>query len=155
LVNIGKVRRRSWESWKILSNSVKSTILLSCKSISIFFQLFFIKSSMLNQEWNILYHNCYQSTRHQWTSLKSTKIWHISFTITLPNKKKIKNRNLFEKNQRFLLSFGALSPNLFLENSENSQWIFQKHWKCSSWVASEGDITRYFWKLNYKWFLWF
>jgi hypothetical protein len=49
----------------------------------------------------------------------------------------------FEKNLRFLLNFGALGPNLFLDFSitsfcwDNPQWIFQKHWKCLYWVALE------------------
>jgi hypothetical protein len=50
-----------------------------------------------------------------------------------------------EKNQRFLLYFGALSPNQFLDlpstsgSWDNPQWIFQKHWKCPLWVAWERD----------------
>jgi hypothetical protein len=45
------------------------------------------------------------------------------FLIYNTTQQKIKNKKSFEKNQRFLLNVGALSPNLFLDFSQHVRFL--------------------------------
>jgi hypothetical protein len=100
---------------------------------------------MFNQEWNILYQNCYQSTT---TSVNEPEnhenllnFKHIFFTYNTTQQKK----ESFEKNQQFLFNFGALGLNLFSDFSQNVRFLryfsinILKTLKMVYWVSSERD----------------
>jgi hypothetical protein len=127
LVKTGKFCGTSCESLKILSKFLRSAILLSCNSVDYyFFPISFTKSSMFKQELNISYHNCYQSTSKSVNELEKQEnllnFRHIFFIYNITQQ--IINMFLsFEKNQRFLLNFGALSSNLFLYCSQHIRFL--------------------------------
>jgi hypothetical protein len=79
---------------------------------------------MFNQEGNILYHNCYQSTTPSANEKHENLLnFKHNFFIYNTTQQKNKKKEFFEKNQRFLLNFGALSPNLFLDFSQHVRFL--------------------------------
>jgi hypothetical protein len=57
----------------------------------------------------------------------------------------------FEKSQWFLLNFGALSPNLFFDFSQQISETLKMPWLSSFGKRPQGIL----WKPKYTWFIWF
>jgi hypothetical protein len=104
---------------------------------------------MFNQEWDNSYHNCYQSIT---TSVnepeKQENLWNFGHIFFIYNtSQQIMNQFLsFEKkiNNSCLILVRWVRICFYIVPStsgfwDNSQCIFQKHWNCPYWVASERD----------------